>query len=454
MTVAHDADVLIELLDRQFAFVLDQEGARRLRFLPRLIEFIRREPVLAGTIADLRHEAALVVQELTAADALIRQRLATLWEKHADSLAAMLPAEDEAERGRSNVYAPFDSYGEMLRERPPFVFATTMVMVGPEHPTKNLVQALTDGVVTLRQRTEEETGQFPPGFEGAEGELERLKALHAHHVRRWNDATETMAGPAFDRLAAFCQRLNPEPPVDTADPVESISAWYAFSEQVAFTERVYGTRHREPNVGRDDVDVVSAAVVDAAALLVEELRARVLLGRSRQALVRRYAARCEAFDAARLRGIAEENSRRAEALLTREFALYLFDQGLTPILDGTIANLRPDVIDLKTASLFYVEAKQYTKVTRSEVLTWFRQVWSTWGRLRNQHAVPEAFVVIFRRSGRAARLDLPNVIRHPHGLRLYPVFADLAEEAGSSEGGRTVCFAEADLLFEHEQGAK
>jgi hypothetical protein len=199
-------------------------------------------------------------------------------------------------------------------------------------------------------------------------------------------------------------------------------------------------------VSRDGEDWIEASALQArhdAELLCHALHQQILLGWSRIAIVRRYAARCQSFDAPMLRQQADA-SRQPEAVLTRDFARYLFDQGLTPVLDPTIGGLRPDVIDACRLPLFYVEGKQYRDDhPRAMLLKAYRQVWSTWSRLRHAYHCPEAFLIVFRRAG--PLVELPPRLVHD-GLVLHSVLVDLSEAAGSSEARDPIRFAPEDLL--------
>jgi hypothetical protein len=166
-------------------------------------------------------------------------------------------------------------------------------------------------------------------------------------------------------------------------------------------------------------------------LLHEEMRFRLGLVRSSLALIQRYAHRCHSFDAARLREMCKGDSKRAERLLTFDFARYLFDAGLEPLVDAPIAGLRPDLLGPGPTARLYVEAKQYSgRSPAARLRKAYLQVWSTWARLRNAAPIREAFMVVFRTAG--PLVVLPDMIPH-EGLRLYSVVVDLSREGGSKE---------------------
>jgi hypothetical protein len=271
------------------------------------------------------------------------------------------------------------------------------------------------------------------------GKVDQLRGEHEHSYRDFRMASETLAGLALQRLAYIARRANPAPP-GADEAVEVVAEYYAAQ---GFADLVHGDHvSRETS---DTVDTANDRIAEDARVLHEDLRTRVIEGASRAAIVRRYAARCEAFDAERLRGLAAGDSKNAERSLTLDFAAYLFDQGFNPLIDATVAGLRPDVVDPQPTSLFYVEAKQYNKDhPRADIARGIRQVWVTWGRLRQRYPVPEAFVLVFRRSG-------PLVVSRSvsyDGRRMHLVVVDitLSEETGSKEYYQPISFSDAELL--------
>jgi hypothetical protein len=274
--------------------------------------------------------------------------------------------------------------------------------------------------------------------------LHKLGLEQQFAFRRFKLAGESLAGVAVKRLRAVAESLNPTPPKQGPDLGTSLTGVAQFDEANRFASMIHEPWSARTHPGRDDVDVAATRVAEDLRLLHEDLRVRIATGRSRQVLVRRFAARCEGFDADRLRTMCKEDSRNAERHLTLDLARYLFDQGLNPIIDPTVSGLRPDILDLSSGPAFYVEAKQYADSSpRDTILAGYRQVWGTWGRLRNRFNVPEAFVIVFRRSG--PPVELPSLLRH-RGLRLHSVFADLSTEAGSKEKQAPLSLTETELL--------
>lgn len=173
-------------------------------------------------------------------------------------------------------------------------------------------------------------------------------------------------------------------------------------------------------------------IQDSVRILHLALVTSLARGHSRWAMVKRFAARCESLDRQRLQVALSQCSGQPEGLLTLEFARYLFDAGYNPLVDATACGLRPDVLDATTSPAIYVEAKQYEQVgqgTPKQLQRALAQTLNTWARLSKRWNVPEAFLLVFRRSGRP--LELENTELRANGGRLYVLCVDLGDAAES-----------------------
>jgi hypothetical protein len=166
--------------------------------------------------------------------------------------------------------------------------------------------------------------------------------------------------------------------------------------------------------------------------------------RTRVSIVNRYKQRAEWFDREALSKLADV-LYRAEALLTLDFAKYLFDAGLTPLLDASHGHVRPDVLSFSDGPLFYVEAKQFGDgpSPRTMLKKAYGQVWNTWSKLRAIYPCDEAFLLVFRCGG--PHVSLPDVIRRD-GRRLYSRVVDLTEKVGSKTGPGAIELTEAEVM--------
>jgi hypothetical protein len=197
---------------------------------------------------------------------------------------------------------------------------------------------------------------------------------------------------------------------------------------------------------REELRETVVRVKNAASLVHAEVRARLGSARSKLTLFERFKTRCEMYDRERLMELADKakplahakatkkKPRRApgpENRLSEELALFLFDQGLDPLIRPPIGNVEPDILDPKER--VYVEAKQYDSDARDEIRTAARQAWEMMARLTSSgYRVREAFLPVFRRGGPVYQLPL-DPIRNVQGFVLFPMLIDLAP---TEEGAR------------------
>ncbi len=433
MSAWGDGELLVELLDRQFAYLLGLGGTRQILRLSRVLAFLQSEPQTAAILDDLRVEAEDALGEYELADAQAREQLERLWTAHGSEIRHRLNAvDDDSVHGHSHM----DRFEENLARRTPATFTDLDDVTIYE--TESLIRAVKHWW-TWSVNIANETSSLAGQYAGLGDVVRRLLARYLFAARRLREMRTVLAWPAYRRLVENASVTNPVPP-DTTDE----GAWLGFANDTDFATTVRRADVEDTNhVDGFEVDAVYGAIKMDAKVLHEEIRLRLGLARSRAALIQRYAARCEAFDADRLREACDNQSTKAERLLTLELARFLFDAGLRPLMDATVSGLRPDVLHVEPASLFYVEAKQYADAhPRPWLIKAYAQVWGTWGRLRKTYPSTEAFLLVFRRSG--PWVDLPSVIHH-QGLRLYSVVADISTEAGSREKSTPIRLTEDEL---------
>lgn len=186
-------------------------------------------------------------------------------------------------------------------------------------------------------------------------------------------------------------------------------------------------------------------------LLEHELTHRLLSGMSRASLLKRYASRCEQFDATSLRALCDKAKGRAEADLTWHAAKYFYDQGLNLLVDAPHAGrLRPDLFDPKLGPSLYIECKQY-KDAPADAMRGINQTWNTWARLDKQFPTQEAFLLVFRRGGQT--IEPPYLSAEHEGRRIHFILVDIGEskESGSRTKTKPRALTKAMLLPEAEE---
>lgn len=450
MTTWANADLLVEILDRQLKFLVGQKDERRLMALSQWLSFLGREPQLAALLREMVGETRVVLDKLSVQDAAVRKQLLALWKTHGDTIRSLLDAHSSVDD--LDDFCSLDDFEKLALQRPRFRIPDREIFDDTSNETAQLTKALHQWATWAIGRGKKREVSVPNQVHELRDRAKEAELLVQHRQRLFRTTAETMAGAAFVRLRTVSKHANPRPPrydakgeSDMRGSQLSLFTFFEMSQENEFAGKVHGRdalskRMLDP----DEVSAAAEQLARDARLVTHELQVRILAGRSRLSLVQRYAAKCEGFDSARLRELLVDNSRNAERTLTLDFAKYLFDQGLTPLLDPTIGGLRPDVVTSTPGPLLYVEAKQYGEHgARQTILDAYKQVWSTWGRLRNQYRVPEAFLLVFRVGG--PRVELPSVVEHK-GLRLWSVLADISEEGGSKEKRPPISFDQADLV--------
>jgi hypothetical protein len=418
-------DALADLLDALQSHVsrlLEQDNDRLLIGLPRFLEVLKTDPLLSSAISSLISDADQKNEQFGAHDAQIRHELKTLWPRYRALLEEKLPIDTRKLR-IFNARGSFEVFERRLES------SDTPEIRHDKEPTEDpsnageLITQLTHWSSGWLQDDSDEVADLRQRFEV-------LRQRHQYAFRQfWLDGRNT-AGTALRRLDDLSQTMN-RPPGDGSDTDTTIRRL----EHVRVRDLLavlYDPSNFPSEDQRRALEEAANSVRRDVRLVHQEIRAVLLLRRSRLWLIRRFAARCERYDADELRRLCS-SEKEPEKRLTARFARFLFDQGLNPITDAPVARLKPDVLDLGFP--FYVEAKQYGregKDVRSALKRAFGQVLGTWGRLRATHELNEAFLLVFRLDG--PRVEMPEVVRLD-GRTLYTWLVDLVppRRAGSRE---------------------
>jgi hypothetical protein len=447
VTTWGNADLLVEMLDRQLRFFVEQERERRIILLARWLDFVTREPQLAGLAAELNLETKDALAEITKADHAIRDELASVWERVEPCIRESVG--EAVHDDLFNVHCPISEYVARLMVRSSIKLSDATACGAIATDTRELVSALLEWTEWAIHASKTERKSAPVEVLHANKTVKDLDLRFKYLERQYLALCESHAGPALHRLRRLVLASNSAPPrhgeaVTEQQRTDQLFESVTFQVTSEFAALVHGAESGLLVAKKSDLDEALVQSEVDVRLVTHELQMRVLAGRSRLALVRRYAAQCEAFEAKSLRDLVKDDTKNAERTLTRDFAKYLFQQGMNPVLDPTIGCLRPDVVDAVPGDLLYVEAKQYgDSVNRRKVIDAFRQVWSTWGRLENAYRTPEAFLLIFRVGG--PRIEPPKRLRCG-GRTLYAVVVDISEQAGSKEKKDLLTLSESELL--------
>lgn len=422
-----DYQNIISITDRQFDHLKRISGSQKIYYRKRIFDFFQQEPTIASALADIENEGWISASRVLDSLDEIIGLLIEIWTREKNRLREKLRDEDDE---------ALDAYG-----------AVDGSEMGTYEGNLNLkIVRSPDSIVEYCERVKKAVyglEHFAKWTKDSSDEtllksLYPLKNRFEHADRALEILSRSHPFFAFRRLKKECEDFNRHPPSDY-NGLEFVEWWSSYRK----TEEILNAERNIETVGGGEQFILSSDEQNVRESLVMQIG----LTRSRISLIERFAARCEAFDAPRLRNIAADSSR-PEAELTLELARYLFDHGMLPILDATVSGLRPDVLSLTSGPSLYVEAKQYDKSPRATVIDAYHQVWSTWARVRKTYPVEEAFLVIFRRAG--TLVELPKIVKYRQ-LKLYAVVVDISQQGGSREKEKVTQLSELELLPQVEK---
>jgi hypothetical protein len=426
MMSASEVEALCRLLERQERLAVAHHDARAFPAAAGFLRFIHTHPVLASAIDDLVADA-LRIREGHVKQCRILIKKLQHW---CDS--------NEALFGQKRVDLSPDKDGPFSE--------TVREILQPDDPDtawcacgqlQDIFEELTAWVGDLCQNA------------GAE-RLEQLKrsgrALrylgHFYTKSRLNmrAAGEILPGEAYEALCDHVDVLFPRilknskgrPEVFSPDLDSANKAWKQVDEVRLFPPRdqVVGGAHICTLVQRTSI----------------ALQTKLVERQSQRSLVRKFATRCESFEAKRIRQDAGRSKGRVEAGLTLEFARYLFDAGYSPVLNPEISGLKPDIVDIANPPAIYVEVKQCSRATRALVRKAVSQVRQTWQVFANRFEASEAILLVFRLNG--PTLDLPPEIRTSQGVLLIQVVNVAPAAVSGSRASAPLKMTESDILDE------
>lgn len=433
---------LDHVLQLQFRHVRRLSGKYRLAALPRLLDFVNREPRLHAIAVDLLEAARLAIGEMASLDQTLRAELSQLWSEHKEWFLASW---DEA-RAANPENPAFEAHGSPHDLLDELKRVSDWQYPAHEEPDPSIASngvgryfpKISHWLACLRARDKR--------VEELECGYATLLSRHRKGIRRYVLEGIAAPGAALYRLTQTARGLIPgADPVPVATELELLTRACAdiAAGRLADTVVDLGTVPERLKVGIERFD---AQVGRDLALVESELRKELGMERSYTTLVNRFKAWCETYEAERIREEAETHPGKIESRLTIELSRYLFDHGLNPLIDSTVSGLRPDVLD--EAAGLYVEVKQYGDETdsavRRKIAEAVTQVWNTWGRLDARRSIPSAYLVIFRRGG-------PDILVPPlltdGGRRLHIVKIDIAppSESGSKLSRSTIVIGADEL---------
>lgn len=439
-------DDLASLLERQRALLERRSGTALFFALPTYLATLQSHAPLVAHLSDLRAEAyelgRLHVVSMGEADAFL--------DAARDAVAALGPFErDESlEGGRRTSMSTRDVLTLYGLFHEPALLALDPADRTDLSRTSRLIRGLDEHLSRAQvrdRRPDLSIREIRPRLADA-------AAKQQTRLERFIAAANGHAGVALLRLEALVHLVTVgiAENSDTHDPEPELQIIYGPESSVHVDVRAA----LYPNAGghldrpRQPVTEFEGRIKETVELLHTELLGRLGTTRSRLALVDRYCARAEVYDRERLKDLTDSASR-PEDRLRDDLALYLFDEGLNPLIEVRFGVARTDIVDPSLSPGFLVEAKQYGEGTSpaSSIKGALRQSLDTAQRLHGTYEVEDVFIVLFRRGG--PHIALPREPLVVSGRRFFFRLADIADaEVTASRQSEDPVRIEVDALEE------
>ncbi len=387
--LAPGAPFLVELVDRQFAFLASRDGDRLLMSISRALSLFEGEPTLAAILREFDAEAAAAVARYVAHERALMAELAELWGQHGERFLAHAGAvgfDREALEGFPRSLVPLEHLEYPVNEEPRWDRASSRHRLSKLRywvtAARERAPALADRVILLN----------------LEEHLGRLRERHEVAFREYRTFGVTLPGAARARLAWATGCLNPgllQTASDAARPVALDEA----REREDLAEMLHEPTKRRLLTGGPGTEMLAQARRDAL-LLREELV--LALGRARAGVGRlaHFAEKMARFHAAGLaKAFSGRALRGAELELAMALAEHFFEGGISAAADAS---------ELDRATLF-VQAKYLAKPTPAKAQAAIAAAHQALLGARARTGATRGVLLLVQREG--ARLVLPAEVR-------------------------------------------
>jgi hypothetical protein len=424
----HYQDRLIDLLDRKFKLVNELPPRDSLLEIGNFVDFILGEETLEPYARQLVDQFQRRESEYQRAMEEIKEQLIQLRQ----ALVALFPHLDDSQMPLLDV--PTDEYlcslarfDAIVKDQPTFTFVQKSQNV--YDPPKDIADLIP---ILVRKFDELEQTEDSKKLKLSLSELSgRLSHLHCEYV----NYKLVSSGYSFHslQLVANMIRRNPPPYPSQSD---LLADWLIDS----LHDRLYpGKKDQRAilDIAHEGVD--NKELIEHSKILLrrayEGIRAAIGSHLMHYEILLRYKARCMWYDRRRLERLVKENEEKQEDVLTRDLALYLFDNGISTLYRVKRGKHEYDLIGDQTKARIFVEVKVYkdSKNARRDLTQGIAQLHAYLNGLEaDDMAIQEVYYVIYRLGG--PLYDLPEEI--PTNRRtFYPIVVDLgpSRESGSRQ---------------------
>jgi hypothetical protein len=441
----------LELLDRKYQFVVESPVESFMLDLQQFIKFLTDDGLVkdfTGKILNDSEQKFLQYQSQ-----LQRETLEAIEIKKA-------PVNKYPDIDDSNMPSPEPNHSQIEYERSFAGFDGIVNKHGAGRHRSLFPDPLDDqsDVARLLSILRGKVGQLKDSLPQAVGEstsvdeidyrLSDLEERHKFTHIDWVNYCRVSPSLALRRLLEIEIRINPQPEgasrwreLSTLERLnEGLDTWLTERRYSWIQDLTYGVyskygNYRPNKLSQADIESIIRDRKEDLRRVYEAVRQEIGTTRLHFQTLDRYRTRCHWYNQEYLRKqvltLDGTFVRDREDILTRDLALYLYDQGVTVIYKTKLGKHEVDLLELDAKYPMFIEAKAYKDSSaKGELVSGIGQLHAYLSSYEAHKNISEAFYVIFRLAGPI--YELPRIIR-TNRFTIYTVLIDLGL---SSESGR------------------
>jgi hypothetical protein len=412
---------LTDLLDRKFRLVTELPAKDFILELENFVHFVRTNEQLRVFGEHLNTRLLKTAEDFNLSKAQLIRELQSLRQQ----LTAKLPQVDDSDLlppDTTQVIDPHDHYHRSLAY---FDASSQKAMQEAiEGPIKRFDDLAIPSLIHILQEKLDRDLLGDEDYEYFLVQINNLENKDVHLRRKARNYFHSSPEAALNALYYLTGHINPEPAQyhtwsDVMDEAFKNIFDSEGRERTRIQEIVYGDKEDEDLIRQCQVYLRRA---------YEGLRAEIGSHLIHYQIVQRYKTRCTVYDRDRLGRLVAENEGNEEDALTRDLAIYLFDNGISTLYRVGRGTHEYDLIGQQSIPSIFIEVKVH-KASKN-LVNGLAQLHSYLNTVESEELlVWEVYYVVYRLGG--PLYDLPWEI--PTNRRAYyPVVIDLAP---SSESG-------------------
>jgi hypothetical protein len=294
--------------------------------------------------------------------------------------------------------------------------------------------------------------------------LTDLESMHKHTHREWINFRRISPGCALDELIGIAKSINPEPEdwtklrkMSTHGRFNYVAMQYQLkTNHSTIRAIVYGDSEERP-LNRT-TDQQRRSLLEKIKILLkrvyEAIRQEIGTTQLYLHLINRYRLRSQWYNQTSLIDLVTEDNgnykSNREDLLTKDLALFLFDNGVTAQYRIRFGKHEFDLLGIDVEDPIFIEAKAYKDSgAKRELIDGVAQLHSYLSNIEGYKSIREAYYVVYRLAG--SIYEFPEMI-NTNRFTIFPVLVDLglSQESGRKQP-KPILIKEEEILSRIEQ---